>query len=101
MMSPSGDGGAREGVCGGCKGMYEPGLRKPKMLRCYHTFCSSCLQYMQDGRGSVVCRSCHTVTLTNNISGLPDNPYAYVLINNNNPQQLPDLAPLTVTAAGP
>ena len=65
--------------------------------------CSSCLQYMQDNRGSVRCKSCHTVTNTNNISALPDNPYAYVLINNNNNnlQQLPDLADLSVATAGP
>ena len=67
-----------------------------KLTGCY---CSSCLQFMQDSRGSVVCRSCHTVTLTTNISDLPDNPY--VMINNNNLHQLPDLTPLNVSTAGP
>ena len=39
-VSGGGDVGAREGFCVSCKEMLEPGgLRKPKMLRCYHTFC--------------------------------------------------------------
>ena len=39
-VSGGGDVGAREGFCVSCKEMFEPGgLRKPKMLRCYHTFC--------------------------------------------------------------
>ena len=42
MMSTFGDGGTMEGLCVSCKEVYDDsltGLRKPKMLRCYHTFC--------------------------------------------------------------
>ena len=39
MMMRMQDGGEREEVCFYCKGIYDDDQRKPKMLRCYHTFC--------------------------------------------------------------
>ena len=53
------------------------GIKEPKILKCFHTFCKSCLEgwLRQQGGEALSCPKCRQVTEcpSNNISSLPSN----------------------------
>jgi len=62
------------GRCHCCLRDYNREERRAKLLRCYHTACSECLESMVEA-GSIQCPVCSAVTLTRRVPQLPDNPY--------------------------
>ncbi|XP_078364698.1 E3 ubiquitin-protein ligase TRIM45-like [Oculina patagonica] len=66
----------RELECSVCKEQFS-GINEPKILKCLHTFCKSCLEawLRQQGGGALSCPTCRQITEcpNNNVSSLPSN----------------------------
>ena len=66
----------RELECSVCQEQFSE-RNEPKILRCLHTFCKSCLEawLRQQGGGALSCPTCRQITEcpNNNISSLPSN----------------------------
>ena len=71
MQLPGSSGGSPTGVvkCWHCCNNFD----RPKVLHgCFHTFCESCLEKIQDHPEKITCPQCNTETMLGNagISGL-------------------------------
>ena len=66
----------RELECSVCREQFSE-TNEPKILKCLHTFCKSCLEawLRQQGGGALSCPTCRQITEcpSNNISSLPSN----------------------------
>ena len=66
----------RELECSVCQDLFSD-VNEPKILKCLHTFCTSCLEawLRQQGGGALSCPTCRQITEcpNNNINSLPSN----------------------------
>jgi len=66
----------KEIECPVCQEQFS-GIKEPKILNCFHTFCKSCLEgwLRQKGGGTLSCPKCRQITECpdNNIGSLPSN----------------------------
>lgn len=61
--------------CNSCLLGYNNKERIPKILKCYHTYCKSCLELYMFQDGVITCLACGMTTPAKSVSSLPDNPY--------------------------
>ena len=73
----------RELECCVCQEQFD-GKNEPKILKCLHTFCKSCLErwLRQQGGGKLSCPTCRQITecLNNNINSLPSNLFCKQMV---------------------
>ena len=66
----------KEIECPVCQGQFS-GIKEPKILKCFHTFCKSCLEgwLRQEGGERLSCPKCRQITEcpNNNVNNLPSN----------------------------